>query len=123
MLLFGGYLACESLIQHGIGLAMAVALYALMVRRGVYRWLAALAVAPVLLDAYQLNAEQTIMPDVLFEALLVAGLVLLLWRPRPGLFLVILGGLALGASAPVRQVGEALIAPALVYVVIAAPGW
>ena len=102
---------------------MAAALYALMLRRGVTRWLAALAVAPVLLDAYQLNAEQTIMPDVLFEALLVAGIVLLLWQPRPGLALVILGGLALGASAPVRQVGEALIVPALVYVVAAAPGW
>src|SRR6201985_70998 len=104
-------------------MVMAGALYALMVRRGVYRWLAALAVAPVLFDAYQLNAEQTIMPEVLFETLLVAGLVLLLCQRRPGLFLVILGGLALGTSAPVRQVGEALIAPALIYVVLAASGW
>src|SRR6201982_2872947 len=63
------------------------------------------------------------MPDVLFETLLVAGMVLLLCQRRPGLFLVILGGLALGASAPVRQVGEALIAPALIYVVFAAQGW
>ena len=116
-------LAFAALVQHVLGMAMAGALYALMLRRGVARWLAALAVAPVLLDAYQLNAEQTIMPDVLFEALLVAGIVLLLWRPRPGLFLVILAGLALGASAPVRQVGEALIAPALIYVVVAARGW
>jgi hypothetical protein len=116
-------LAVVALLQHLAGLAMAAALYVLMLRRGVARWLAALAVAPVLLDAYQLNAEQTIMPDVLFEALLVAGIVLLLWQPRPGLILVILGGLALGASAPVRQVGEALIGPALVYVVAAAPGW
>jgi hypothetical protein len=55
-----------ALLQHVLGLGMAVALYVLMLRRGVTRWLAALAVAPVLLDAYQLNAEQTIMPDVLF---------------------------------------------------------
>jgi hypothetical protein len=48
--------------------------------------------------------------------------VLLLWQRRPGLFLIILGGLALGASAPVRQVGMALIAPALIYVVVAAQG-
>ncbi len=116
-------LAAVAVAQHVAGMAMAAALYALMLRRGVTRWLAALAVAPVLLDAYQLNAEQTIMPDVLFEALLVAGIVLLLWRPRPGLALVILGGLALGASGPVRQVGEALIVPALIYVVAAAPGW
>jgi hypothetical protein len=116
-------LSVVALLQHLCGLAMAAALYVLMVRRGVARWLAALAVAPVLLDAYQLNAEQTIMPDVLFEALVVAGIVLLLWLPRPGLALVILSGLALGASAPVRQVGEALIVPALVYVLAIARGW
>ncbi|HYX57877.1 MAG TPA: hypothetical protein VE888_02595, partial [Streptosporangiaceae bacterium] len=123
ILLAGRSLAYAALAQHVLGMIMAGALYALMVRRGVYRWLAALAVAPVLFDAYQLNAEQTIMPDVLFETLLVAGVVLLLWLRQPGLFLVILGGLALGASAPVRQVGEALIAPALIYVVFAAQGW
>ena len=116
-------LAFAALLQHVLGMAMAAALYVLMLRRGVTRWLAAVAVAPVLLDAYQLNAEQTIMPDVLFEALLVAGIVLLLWRSRPGLALVILGGLALGAAAPVRQVGEALIVPALIYVLAAAHGW
>jgi hypothetical protein len=122
VLMFGS-LALAALVQHLLGLAMAVALYALLLRRGITRWLAALAVAPVLLDAYQLNAEQTIMPDVLFETLVVAGIVLLLWQPAPGLGFIVLGGLALGASAPVRQVGEALIAPALVYVLFAAARW
>jgi len=118
-------LAFVALLQHVLGVAMAVALYVLMLRRGVSTWLAALAVAPVLLDAYQLNAEQTIMPDVLFEALLVAGIVLLLWQPRAvsALPFVMVAGLALGASATVRQVGEALIVPALVYVVAATRGW
>src|SRR5580693_8997910 len=116
-------LIAGGLLQRVVGLGMAVALYVVMLRRGVVRWLAALAVAPVLLDAYQLNAEQTIMPDVLFEALVVAALVVLLWQPRPGLALVVIGGLLLGTSAPVRQVGEALILPALVYVAAAARGW
>jgi len=75
-------------IQHLLGLAEAVALYAVLLRRGAYRWLAALAVAPVLLDAYQLQMEQMIMPDVWFEAMLVAGLVVLLasglLAPGPG---------------------------------------
>src|SRR6201987_2338435 len=121
ILLAGRSLAYAALGQPG--LVMAGALYALMVRRGVYRWLAALAVAPVLFDAYQLNAEQTIMPDVLFETLMVAGVVLLLWRPQPALPFVVLAGLALGTSAPVRQVGEALILPALIYVLAATRGW
>ncbi len=116
-------LALVAILQHILGLAMAVGLYVLMLRRGVSRWLAALAVAPVLLDAYQLNAEQTIMPDVLFEALLVAGVILLLWQPVPGIAFVVAGGLALGASAPMRQVGEALIVPALIYVLAVTRGW
>jgi hypothetical protein len=110
-------------VQHLLGLAMAVAIYVLLLRRGTARWLAALAVAPVLLDAYQLQIEQTIMPDAMFEALLVAGLVVLLWRPVPALGQVALAGLLLGATAPVWQVGEVLIGPAVVYVAFTASGW
>jgi hypothetical protein len=110
-------------VQHLLGLAMAAGIYVLLVRRGCARWLAALATAPVLLDAYQLQAEQTLMPDVLFEALIVAGIVVLAWRPRGTVWLVLAGGLILGAAAPVRQVGEILIVPALCYVLVAAGGW
>ena len=60
-------------VQHLLGLAMAVVIYLLLVRRGVARWLAALAIAPVLLDAYQLQGEQAIMPGTWFEALIVAA--------------------------------------------------
>ena len=69
-------------VQHLLGLAMAVVIYLVLLRRGVPRWLAALAIAPVLLDAYQLQIEQTVMPDVWFEALIVAGLAILLWQPQ-----------------------------------------
>ncbi len=110
-------------VQHLLGLAMAVALYLILRRRGVPRWLAALATAPILLDAYQLQIEQSIMPDTAFEALIVAGLVCLLWQPRPRPWMVLAAGLALGASATVRQVGEIFILPALVYVLITVPGW
>jgi hypothetical protein len=110
-------------VQHLLGLMMAVALYLILLRRGCPRWLAALAIAPVLLDAYQLQIEQTIMPDVWFEALIVAGLVVLLWRPRPPLWAVLAAGLALGSAATVRQVGEILLLPALGYLLIAVGGW
>ena len=122
ILLFGN-LETVAAVQHLLGLAMAVALYAVLLRRGAARWLAALAVAPVLLDAYQLQIEQTIMPDVWFEALIVAGLALLLWRPRPALWVTVAAGLALGASVTIRQVGEILVLPALIYLVIVAGGW
>jgi hypothetical protein len=122
ILLFGN-LSVVAAIQHLLGLAMAAALYLVLLRRSCPRWLAALAIAPVLLDAYQLQMEQTIMPDVWFEALIVAGLAVLLWRPRPGLRAVLAAGLILGASATLRQVGEILLLPAAAFVVIAAGGW
>src|SRR5438034_11244567 len=63
--ILGRSLAYAALAQHILRMAMAGALYALMLRRGVYRWLAALAVAPVRFGSYQLNAEQPIKTEVL----------------------------------------------------------
>ena len=108
-------------VQHGFGLAMAGAGYALLIRRRVPRRLAALAVAPVLLDAYQLQLEQTIMPDVLFETMITAGLVVLLWRRRPGLPLVAAGALVLGAATTVREIGAVLIVPVVIFAVLIVP--
>ncbi len=110
-------------IQHLLGLGMAVALYLVLLRRGAPRWLSALATAPVLLDAYQLQIEQNVMPDVMFEALIVAGLVALLWRTTPSRWLIAAAGLALGASATARQIGEIFILPAVGYLLIVTPGW
>ncbi len=138
-----GNLDLVTAVQHLLGLAMAVTIYLLLTRMGSSRWLAALAAAPVLLDGYQLQIEQTIMPDVWFEALIVAGIAVLLLRPvarrqtqktsqeikgaprrlPAGLACVALAGLILGLSATVRQVGEILIVPALAYLVAAGGGW
>jgi hypothetical protein len=115
-----GGLAAVAAAQHILGLGIAVSLYSVLLRRGICRWAAALATAPVLLDGYQLQAEQTIMPDVLFEALIVAGLVLLLWRRIPAAWQVGMAGLALGVAVDVRQVGEVLIVPALAFLLVRA---
>ncbi|HUC58462.1 MAG TPA: hypothetical protein VMA95_13745 [Streptosporangiaceae bacterium] len=111
-------------VQHLLGLAIAVAIYVVLLRRGVPRWLAALAIAPVLLDGYQLQMEQMVLPDVWFEALIVAGLVILLWKVGvPGYRYVIAAGLMLGISATFRQVGEILVLPGLIYLIAACRGW
>ena len=119
ILVFGG-LSLVALAQHLLGLVLAVALYVVLLRRGAVRWLAAVAVAPVLLDAYQVQIEQTIMPDVWFEAMIVAGLGVLLWRPVLTVRLAAAAGLILGLSATVHQVGELLIVPAGCYVLAGA---
>ena len=123
VLLALGNLEAVVLLQHLLGIGVAVLIYALVLRRGASRWLAALAALPVLLDAYQVQMEQTIMPDVWFDAMIVAGLAFLLWRPALTVPFAAAGGLILGTSATVRDVGELLIVPALVYVIVAAGGW
>jgi hypothetical protein len=110
-------------LQHLLGLAMAVLIYLVLIRRGCVRWLAALAAAPLLLDAYQLQIEQTLMPDVWFEVLIIAGLALLTWRRDAPVWLVAAGAFLLGGSATVRQVGEILILPALVGALLTTQGW
>jgi hypothetical protein len=118
-----GGLAAVAAAQHILGLGMALSLYWVLLRCGMWRWAAALTAAPVLLDGYQLQAEQTIMPDVLFEALIVAGLALLLWRRVPAAWQVGLAGLALGVAVDVRQVGAVLIIPVLGFLLVRAIGW
>jgi hypothetical protein len=122
-ILFAANFDAVAAVQHLLGLAVAVLIYVLLVRRGVSRWLAALAIALVLLDAYQLQNEQAIMPGTWFEALIVAGLAILLWRPRPGWRAVLAAGVVLGTSATFAQVGEALILPGVIYLLAVGGGW
>ena len=116
-----GGLALVAAVQHAFGLAIAVALYAVLLRRGAPRWVATLAAAPVLLDAYQLQLEQTIMSDVLFEVMITAALVVLLWRPGP--WPVAAGALVLGAAVTVREIGAVLIVPVVVFAALTVRGW
>ncbi len=122
-LLWVGNLAVVAGFQHLLGLAMALALYITLIRRHAPRWAATLAAAPLLLDAYQLQMEQTIMPDVTFEALITAGLTILLWHPRPSLWRLAAGAAVLGLAADVRQIGEALAIPAVVFALLVARRW
>ena len=119
---FGG-LPIVAVLQSLIGLAVAVVLYVVLLRRGTVRWLAAVAVAPVLLDAYQLQMEQTIMPDVWFDALIVAGLAVLLWRPVVSVRFAVAAGLILGFSATFKAVGEVLVLPAVLFLLVSGGGW
>jgi hypothetical protein len=118
-----GGLAAVAAVQHLLGLAMGATLYVVLLRRGTARWLAALAAAPVLLDAYELQMEQMIMPDVWLEAMVVAALAVLLWRPAATVRVATAAGVILGLSATVRQVAEIMVVPAVAYLLVAAGDW
>jgi putative flippase GtrA len=112
-----------SLVQHLLGLAMAVAIYAFLRRRGVPGWGAALASAPILLDPWQITLEHDVLSDVLFEALLLAGCLLLTWRRRIGMAEALAAGAVFGIATTVRSVGLLLLVPVVLAVLLGQARW
>ena len=115
-------LTTVAVIQHLFGLGMAVAIYALLRRYDVRRTLAALAVAPVLLDAYQVQIEQNILSDTLFETLVVAGIVVIAWSRHPRLHQLCLGAVLFGCAVVVRNAGDALALVVVLFPLLAVRG-
>ena len=109
----GDSLAAIPAAQHLMGLAIGVMIYVLLQRLGVRRWAAALAAAPVLLDAYQLIFEEFVLSETLFAFLLVAGCAALLWNRRPGIVEAAIAGALFAGVALTRANGFLVIAPAL----------
>ena len=111
-------------IQHLMGLAIAVMIYALARRYGLPGWLATLAALPVLLDAYELQLEHQILPSVPFGFLVMVAVTLTLWwrgdRPR---WATVTAGVVLAVSASVWPVGLPLLLLYLGYLLLRRAGW
>jgi hypothetical protein len=106
-------------VQHLLGLATAVLIYALLVHFGARRWLAVLATVPVLFDPLQLDIEQYVLTDVSATFLLVAALVVLAWkREAIGAWAPVAAGLLLGAATIIREPDLLVAIPAAGYLVV-----
>ena len=121
--LFVDGLAAVTAIQHVLGLAVASALYVFQRRLNVPRVLAAIGTSFVVLDAYQLNLEQQILTETLFESLMVGGLVTLLWFERAPTWVHVLGGVVLGMAAITRYIGLSLLFVVPIFLVWRRVGW
>ena len=110
-------------VQHLLGLGTAVLGYALLRRWGVSQLVATLAMLPVLVDAMQLALEHSILSDVLYDLLLLAGVAVLAWRRVPSLGNVLVGGLVLGLSVLVRVGGEPVVLGAVGFCLLTAVPW
>lgn len=111
------------LLQHAMVVAVAVAIYLVLQRWRVPAWGAALATVPVLFDPLQLDIEQMVLSDALFETLLCAAIVLVLWRRRPGVPLAAAAGVLVGLATLVRSAGTLLVVALVIAVVLLRARW
>ena len=92
-------------MQHLMGLGVAVTIYLLLRRAGVSaRWSTA-ATLPVLLDGFEIEDEHMVMAEALFTFLIMAAMLLILWRPRVSWPVALLAGLLAGYAVTVRSEG------------------
>jgi hypothetical protein len=106
-------------VQHAMGLAIGVLIYLLVRRYGLPGWAGTLAALPVFFDAYQLQLEQDVVPDITFAFLvMVAVFLVLCWPGERRLVPAAGAGLALGLAAIMWPVGLALLAVLLVALLI-----
>lgn len=96
------------IVQHVIGLVLAVAMYAFLRRRGLPGWGATLATLPVLLDPLELVMEHYVLTDFLFAAFLVGAVLALFWDHRPGWTAVVVAGVLISFATVVRGAGTFL---------------
>ncbi|MFG1951433.1 glycosyltransferase family 39 protein [Micromonospora sp. NPDC048830] len=118
-----GTLASVVAVQHLAGLALGVAAYLLLRRLGVGPWLAALAAAPLLLDATQLTLEHYLLTETLFTAALAVSALLLVRRERPGTLASLGAGLAVALGMATRPTGIVALGALLVFLVLPWRGW
>lgn len=85
-------------VQHVLGLLLALAVYVLLQRRGLPRWLSCLAAAPLLFDSLVLSMEHYLLTDTLFTVLFAAAILVLLWSPKPGYVAAVSSGLLIVAA-------------------------
>ncbi|MFL5826523.1 MAG: hypothetical protein ACJ76V_08370 [Thermoleophilaceae bacterium] len=117
----GRSLAALTLVQHLIGLATGVVLYALLLARGVKRGLAAAAAALVLLDGWAIALEQHLLAEALFTLVLLAALALAAWRGKPGSARLAGSGALLAAAVLIRPVALFAVPVWLIYLLWTRP--
>jgi hypothetical protein len=117
--------ALITILQHLMGLAVGVMVYALARHRfGARAWIATLAAVPVLYDGFEIQLEHLIMADVPFLFVIMLATTLLLWNPAgPSTRMCAVIGLLLGLGAVLRSIGLPMLAVFAVYMVIRRFSW
>jgi hypothetical protein len=116
-------LTLVTVVQHLMGLSVAVMIYVLLRRNGVSKTWSAVATLPQLLDGYIIEDEHMIMTETLFTFLLMVAMLMLLWKPRPVWWKMLVAGLVTGCAALVRTDGEVMYAVFPLFLLLRGWSW
>ena len=116
-------LTLVAIVQHLMGLSVAVMIYVLLRRNGVSKTWSAVATLPQLLDGYIIEDEHMIMTETLFTFLLMIAMLMLLWKPRPVWWKMLVAGLITGCAALVRTDGEVMYAVFPLFLLLRGWSW
>jgi hypothetical protein len=110
-------------LQHLMGIALAVVIYAVLRSRGLPGWGATLAAVPTLFDSRQIWLESSILPDTLFTLVLMIAVAILVIRPRPAIWQAALVGLLVSWASVIRGNGAPVVVVILAFLLIMRVGW
>jgi hypothetical protein len=103
-------LTLVAIVQHLMGLAMAVIIYSLLRRHGVSTRWSAIATLPVLLDGFMIEVEHLVMAETVFTFVVMIALLLVLRTRRVSWWVALIAGLLLGYATIVRTEGVPFLA-------------
>ena len=110
-------------LQHLMGIAIAVIVYALLRYWGLPGWGASLAALPTLFDAREIALESYILPDTVFCLAVLVTVALLLTRRTPRLWQCAAAGLLMAYASILRGNGIPLVVIVAAFMLIRRVGW
>jgi hypothetical protein len=116
-------LTLVAVVQHLMGLSVAVMIYVLLRRNGVSRLWSTVATLPQLLDGYIIEDEHMIMTETVFTFLLMIALLIVLWKPRPAWWSLLIAGVLAGCASLVRTDGEVVLAVIPIFLLVRGWSW
>ena len=110
-------------VQHLMGIALGVIIYAVLRGRGLPAWGATLAAVPTLFDSRQIWLESSILPDTLFTLVLMIAVAILVVRPRPAIWQAVIVGLLVSWASVIRGNGAPVFVVILAFLLVMRVGW
>ena len=110
-------------VQHLMGIALGVIIYAVLRTRGLPAWGATLAAVPTLFDSRQIWLESSILSDTLFTLVLMIAVAILVVRPKPAIWQAVLVGLLVSWASVIRGNGAPVFVVILAFLLVMRVGW